>query len=56
LYFCEPGSHGSELRELQVNLYGDIENWPAEFFGDPTIDLSARMEAAARREAEGTPQ
>jgi predicted ATPase len=56
LYFCEPGAHGSELRELQVNLYGDIENWPAEFFGDPTTDLSARMEAAARREAEGTAQ
>jgi predicted ATPase len=52
LYFCEPGSQGSEIRELSVNLYGDIENWPVDFFGDPTIDLSARMEAAADREAE----
>jgi hypothetical protein len=52
LYFCEPGSQGSELHELQVNLYGDIENWPVDFFGDPTTDLSARMEAAAAREGE----
>jgi predicted ATPase len=52
LYFCEPGSEGSELCELQVNSYGDIENWPSDFFGDPTADLSARMEAAASREAE----
>jgi predicted ATPase len=52
LYFCEPGSQGSELHELQVNPYGDIENWPVDFFGDPTTDLSARMEAAAAREGE----
>jgi len=52
LYFCEAGSQGSELRQLQVNLYGDVVNWPKDFFGDPTTDLSARIEAAARLEAE----
>ena len=52
IYFCEPGPQGSQLKELRVTLYGDIENWPVDFFGDPTTDLSARLEAAADREAE----
>ena len=51
LYFCEPGPEGSSLRELEVNNFGDIANWPGDFFGDPMLDLSARMEAAAKQEA-----
>jgi predicted ATPase len=47
LYFCEPGQHGSVLGELKVNPFGDIENWPQDFFGDPMADLSARLNAAA---------
>jgi hypothetical protein len=35
-----------------VNLFGDIDDWPDEFFGDPMSDISARMNAAADREAE----
>lgn len=52
IYFCEPGNQGSVLRELSVNLYGDIENWPLDFFGDPMADLSARVDASAKKEAE----
>jgi predicted ATPase len=52
LYFCEPGREGSSLRELDINLCGDISNWPEDFFGDPMTDLSARMEAAAARETD----
>ena len=52
LYFCEPGHEGSTLRELDIDLFGDISNWPEDFFGDPMTDLSARMEAAAARETE----
>jgi predicted ATPase len=51
IYFCEPNPQGSALHELKVNLDGDIENWPADFFGDPMNDLSARLTAAAEREA-----
>jgi predicted ATPase len=53
LYFCEPGKGGSSLRELDVTLFGDIENWPEDFFGDPMMDLAARAEAAAKRESKG---
>lgn len=52
LYFCEPGREGSSLRELDIDLCGDISNWPEDFFGDPMTDLSARMEAAAARETD----
>lgn len=56
IYFCEATPKGSVLRELKVNLLGEIDNWPEEFFGDPMVDLYARMEAATKREAECQPE
>ncbi len=55
LYFCEPGEHGSVLRELSLDSFGDIANWTNDFFGDPMTDLAARMEAAALRDG-GSPR
>ncbi len=49
VYFCEAGPHGSTLEKLSMNRFGEIENWPDDFFGDPMTDLSARLNAAARR-------
>jgi hypothetical protein len=51
LYFCEIHDRESNLDALRVNSFGDIENWPADFFGDEMGELAARMEAAAHREA-----
>jgi predicted ATPase len=51
LYFCDFGAEGSRLHELKVNLDGEIENWPKDFFGDPMADLAARMNAAAAKQA-----
>jgi len=51
LYFCESGKQGAALRQLEVDLYGEIKNWPANFFGDEMSELAARMKAAAEREA-----
>jgi predicted ATPase len=42
LYFCEPSAEGSTARGLQVDMFGEIANWPADFFGDPMTDLSAK--------------
>jgi len=50
LYFCESGDQGAALRPLEVNLYGEIKNWPENFFGDEMTELTARMKAAAQRE------
>ncbi len=52
LYFCESSPQGSILRELNVNLFGEIEQWPNDFFGDPMTDISARLNAAADRQVE----
>jgi predicted ATPase len=47
IYFCDLGEDGSSrLEELPINRYGDIRNWPKDFFGDITGDL---LEAARRR-------
>jgi hypothetical protein len=52
LYFCERGKDGALLEPLKVNLLGDIENWPDDFFGDEMGEVSARMEAAAKRQGQ----
>jgi len=51
LYFAEVGSQGAILRPLDVDLYGEIQNWPDDFFGNEMAELAARMDAAAKREA-----
>ncbi|MBX9599519.1 MAG: DUF3696 domain-containing protein [Bryobacteraceae bacterium] len=51
LYFCRRGADGSILEPLRVNLFGDIENWPDDFFGDEMGELTARLNAAADQQA-----
>ena len=49
VYFCEPGGNGSTIRELRVDEYGNILNWPEHFFGDEMGDLAAMTDAAMAR-------
>ena len=39
LYFCQINEGVSEIEPLHVDAYGNIDNWPQEFFGDVTGDL-----------------
>ena len=39
LYFCEIKDGTSELKPLDVDEYGNIRNWPQDFFGDVTGEL-----------------
>lgn len=50
IYFCKRSGSGTELEPLEVNRYGDIENWPTNFFGDEMADLTARTVAAMTRQ------
>jgi hypothetical protein len=50
LYFCKPGPEGSVIEELNVDKYGNISNWPENFFGDEVGDLAAMTEAAMKRQ------
>jgi len=49
LYFVDTGPSGAQIRELDVDDYGNIRNWPDGFFGDEMEDLLARNEAQAKR-------
>ena len=37
------------MEPLKLNLFGEIENWPDNFFGDEMADVTARTLAAMRR-------
>jgi predicted ATPase len=49
LYFCEATETGSHLNELDVDLYGNIRNWPKDFFGDDFGEMAAITRAAMER-------
>ena len=40
----------SQLQKLQLDLFGNIRNWPQNFFGDEIGDLVAMSEAAMKRQ------
>jgi predicted ATPase len=52
LYFCEITSEGSLLTQLDVNMFGEIRNWPEEFFGDEFGEMAAITRAAMQRSDE----
>jgi hypothetical protein len=49
LYFCYSGPHGSEMDRLEVDTYGDILNWPPDFFGDELEDIAVQAEVGMQR-------
>jgi len=51
-YFCEPSDDGSKIKPVEINPYGQITNWPANFFGDISGDLEAMMDAGTQRRIE----
>lgn len=44
-YFANNEKAPTVLEPLQINLYGEIINWPKNFFGDITGDVLAQAEA-----------
>jgi len=51
LYFCEMGGNHSTVRPLNVDLFGNITNWPKDFFGDQFGEMAAMTKAALGRKA-----
>ncbi len=49
LYFCEAGDDGSELHRLDVDLFGNITNWPKDFFGDEFTEMAEITRAMMER-------
>lgn len=50
LYFTHMENGESKLEELKIDEYGNISNWPENFFGDEMGDLVAMTEAAIKRQ------
>jgi predicted ATPase len=50
LYFCENHDGASQLTPLQMDEFGNISNWPEEFFGDELGELTAMALAAIERQ------
>jgi predicted ATPase len=50
LYFCDAAKTESKLVPLDMNLFGAIENWPEDFFGDEFGELAATQEAIIQRQ------
>ncbi len=55
LYFVHTNHGEAELSDLQLNEWGEIENWPDKFFGDEMGEIAAISTAALDRriKAEG---
>lgn len=53
LYFAAISDQGvSRLQQLDLDSFGNIRNWPDNFFGDEMGDLVAMTEAAMQRQME----
>lgn len=49
LYFCENQNGESKLTPLELNLFGEILNWPDDFFGDLLGEMVAAFDAGLVR-------
>lgn len=50
LYFCDIENGVSHLKELELDVFGQISNWPKDFFGDMTGDMIATLESSLDRQ------
>jgi predicted ATPase len=49
LYVCSTEEDHSQIEELNIDEFGNITNWPKDFFGDEIGDLAAMTQAAMKR-------
>ena len=49
LYSCQINNGTSEIEPLKIDDYGNISNWPQNFFGDEMGDLAAKASAEIKR-------
>lgn len=49
LYFCDSIQGVSKLSDLNIDIFGEIRNWPENFFGDEMEEIAATRTAALKR-------
>ncbi|HDN67557.1 MAG TPA: DUF3696 domain-containing protein [Firmicutes bacterium] len=50
LFFCTMEGGRSRLEQLRVDMYGHIENWPEDFFGDELGEILRTQRAILERQ------
>ena len=50
LYFCQVNDGTSEIERLNMDEYGNITNWPQDFFGDVTGELIKKTKVEMQRQ------
>jgi predicted ATPase len=53
LYFCSTEKGESRLMPLDLDPFGNITNWPKDFFGDELGEIAAMSQAALERKKRG---
>jgi predicted ATPase len=56
LYFCDSVGGKSKLTDLDMDLFGEIKNWPPEFFGDEVYEIAQIRKAILKRKMELSPK
>lgn len=49
MYFCEKAERGSRITQVEIDLFGQIRNWPERFFGDVAGELLEMTRAGLDR-------
>ena len=55
LWFIDQQGPLSQARDLKINDYGEITNWPKNFFGDPLTETARIARAGLRRRRSASP-
>ena len=53
LYFCSNNRRESKIVELDIDIFGNIQNWPDGFFGDEYGEIIGMQEAILQRKSVG---
>ncbi len=48
-YFADVSKTPARLESLQIDIFGNIRNWPKNFFGDEMGDITAQAKAAMEK-------
>ncbi|NTV94290.1 MAG: DUF3696 domain-containing protein [Thiobacillus sp.] len=52
LYFCDSMGGQSKLNDLDIDLFGEIRNWPKDFFGEEMHEIAETRKAILKRKME----
>lgn len=49
IYFCESAEGQSKISHIDIDMFGEVKNWPPDFFGDEMIEIAETRKAILKR-------